>query len=178
MCLKYDLAANYKNYRNYGMKKSSIPPKIYKTIVNLMPVLTTDIILNCCPRGYLLTKRKNHPLKGKWWLIGGRVLKGETLADAAKRKVFEETGIKLNNLYFVGYYEDFFNNSAHGVPSHTVSLVFYSNIKDNNLKIKLDYQSNNWKFSDTLPKRFLVHYARTPYKTLDVKNKKTHQIYK
>lgn len=41
----------------------------------------------------LLVKRKNMPAAGQWAIPGGKVRKGETLAQAAEREIMEETGI-------------------------------------------------------------------------------------
>lgn len=42
----------------------------------------------------LLVERATHPAKGIWWLPGGRLFKGETFFDGAKRKARDETGLK------------------------------------------------------------------------------------
>lgn len=47
----------------------------------------------------LLVKRTGKLLEGgKWGLVGGFVDRDETLAQAAEREVFEETGWKVSNL--------------------------------------------------------------------------------
>lgn len=44
----------------------------------------------------LLVKRANHPGKGLWAIPGGRVKLGETLKEAVRREVKEETGITIS----------------------------------------------------------------------------------
>ncbi|MGH9172982.1 MAG: NUDIX domain-containing protein, partial [Vicinamibacterales bacterium] len=44
----------------------------------------------------LLIKRAHEPRKGEWSLPGGRVELGETLADATRREIKEETGLDVD----------------------------------------------------------------------------------
>lgn len=52
--------------------------KLYKTFHQLMPIACVDLVIKS-DYGILLGKRRNKPAQGKWWFMGGRVLKGETL---------------------------------------------------------------------------------------------------
>lgn len=137
------------------MNTNIIPAKLYKKIVELVSLLCVDIILKHKGK-YILVKRKNEPLKGQWWVIGGRVLKGEKVLDAAKRKIKDETGLWFTNLTQTGIYEDSYPRSAFGVPTSSLSIVFTADVKD--FTPKIDKTSTAIKLSDTLPSRFLKHY--------------------
>jgi colanic acid biosynthesis protein WcaH len=67
-----------------------IPAADYKKFLEQMPVVCIDAIIMNNNGQYLLIKRKNEPLKGDYWVPGGRLLKNETLNDAVLRKVKEE----------------------------------------------------------------------------------------
>jgi hypothetical protein len=55
----------------------------------------------------LLVQRATEPVKGVWWLPGGRIYKGETFFDAAIRKTKEETGLKGKPIQILGFYNTF-----------------------------------------------------------------------
>lgn len=50
---------------------------------------------------YLLVQRKNPPGAGTWSLPGGKINLGELVLDAGKREVFEETGIRSEDLVWL-----------------------------------------------------------------------------
>ncbi len=57
-------------------------------------------------RGHLLVVRRGQPpAKGLWSLPGGRVEVGESLDDAVRREVFEETGLVVDVRAAVGAVE-------------------------------------------------------------------------
>jgi colanic acid biosynthesis protein WcaH len=142
-----------------------IPLKQYKKVLEVMPILCVDIIVRNMHGEYLLIKRGNEPLKGEWWVIGGRVFKGETMQTAAKRKLLEETGIRAHNLFLVGYYEDHFSVNRHGTTTgeHSVSILFLAIIDKEKQQIKLDEQSTHWRFSKKLPTRLLKKMKTAGY---------------
>ena len=128
----------------------TLPIEEYKNIVDKMPVMCVDAVIVDKGR-YLLVKRKNKPLKGRYWTPGGRVLKGERLKDAVIRKVKEETGLNIVPISVVGFYEDFYKENELGLKMvHTTSIVFSATVVSG--KIKLDRQSSGYKWSRTLPK--------------------------
>lgn len=129
-----------------------IEEKLYKKIVESVPLLTVDVVLTHKGK-YLLVKRENEPLKGFYWVVGGRVLKDESIWEAAMRKIRDEVGGAVKNLDFIGFYEDSYSTSAFGTPTHTTSLVFKAELADT--EIKLDSQSSDWILTDTLPDRFI-----------------------
>ena len=126
--------------------------KKYQWIKDNMPIPCVDLLVVNNAGAYFLVKRKNHPLKNKWWIPGGRVLKNETLQNAAHRKAKEELGFDVNVLSCVGYYEDFYKVPKNKVV-HTISIVFVVSPVEN-FKIKLDSQSSDWKWSKELPDEF------------------------
>jgi colanic acid biosynthesis protein WcaH len=134
-----------------------IPIEYYKKIVEVLPILCVDVIIKNGEGEYLLIKRANEPLKGQWWVIGGRVLKGESLEQAAKRKVKEEVGLEIDNVQSMGYYEDSLetNPFCSAIPLHSISIVF-STIIENKKMVTLDHQSSDWKYSKELPTDYFI----------------------
>jgi colanic acid biosynthesis protein WcaH len=131
-----------------------IQTDLYKSIIRLLPIVCVDIVVKNTDGKFLLVKRKNNPLKGQWWVVGGRIEHMEKAQDAAKRKLKEEADLEVKDLLFEGCYEDNFDNNAFDdVPYHTISLIF-SCIKDDSIDIKLDKQSSDWVWSEKLPDRF------------------------
>jgi len=134
-----------------------IPLEQYRQILEVLPILCVDVIITNSRGEYLLVKRKGKPLEGHWWVVGGRVLKGETLEQAVVRKVQTEVGLTLRNLRAVGYCEEVFPDAPFEVQSglHTVSVVFSGEV-DNRQPIKLDDQSADWLYAKALPAAFRV----------------------
>ena len=135
-----------------------IPAEFYRAFVAYMPIVCVDIVIR--ERGgsrILLVQRGNEPLKGHWWPPGGRILKGETAVDAARRKLISEVGLDLEPK-FLGVYEGRFETSAHSVPTHTVSLV-YEAFAETNVEVKLDSQSLGWRWG-TMPQKFLDSFSQ------------------
>ena len=57
----------------------NIPDKIYAEIVQNVPILCVDLLMQDESGSYLLLKRKNEPLKNEYYLPGGRIFIGELL---------------------------------------------------------------------------------------------------
>jgi colanic acid biosynthesis protein WcaH len=134
-----------------------IPLEQYKQILDVLPILCVDVVIRNSQGEYLLVKRRGEPLKGQWWVIGGRVLKGETLEQAVDRKAKTEVGLTLRNVRAVGYYQEVFQDVPFDVRSglHAVSVVFAGEADDQQA-ITLDGQSADWTYAQTLPAAFHV----------------------
>jgi colanic acid biosynthesis protein WcaH len=134
-----------------------IPDHLYREIISVIPIVCVDIVIRNEAGKVLLALRKNEPLKGQWWVVGGRIRSGELARQASIRKVFEETGLKISELQFLGFYEDVFDKNAFDVgnPYHTVSLVFETSVTTNQA-IHLDTQHLEWAWFDALPVRFAI----------------------
>ncbi len=95
------------------------------------PFLTVDGIVPF-GRKILLIERKNPPFG--WALPGGFVDWGETVEEAVKREVEEETGIKAKSLDFFGVY----SNPQRDPRFHTVSCVYVIRPLNRNFKASSD----------------------------------------
>lgn len=70
----------------------------------------------------LLIQRGKPPRAGSWSIPGGRQELGETLKEAARREVLEETGVELADLVFLDV-ADSLAKDAQGRILHHYSLV-------------------------------------------------------
>lgn len=69
------------------------------------PLLAVDVVLRM-KDGIVLIRRRNPPFVGCYALPGGFVEIGETVEEAARREVMEETGISASLVGLVGVYSD------------------------------------------------------------------------
>ncbi len=72
----------------------------------------------------LLVKRKNAPFKGQWVFPGGFVEDGETLEEAARRELEEETSLKTESLNQLKAYGD----PGRDPRGHTVTVAFWGEV--------------------------------------------------
>tara|TARA_B110000503_G_scaffold140268_1_gene230663 strand:- start:903 stop:1352 length:450 start_codon:yes stop_codon:yes gene_type:complete len=148
-----------------------IPEKFYRDVISVLPIICVDVVIRNESGKVLLARRKNEPIKGHWWVVGGRILSEESARQACIRKTLEETGLKINELKFLGFYEDVFDKNAFNVakPYHTLSLVFETQMPVEQVEqtIHLDSQHSEWGWFDELPDRFIISTQNTLLSTLD-----------
>ena len=146
-----------------------INPQPYRIIQESVPIFCVDILVMNGKGEYLLVKRKNEPMKGRWWSVGGRVYKGESVTEAVVRKAKEEIGIKVRILHHLGFYEELYDRSQLNIKGgvHTVTEVFL--VSPESMNIKLDDTSESYKWSKQLPPKLLSiqpHYSPITVKQL------------
>ena len=103
----------------------------------------------------LLIQRALDPFKGKWALPGGFVHVDETLDDAARRELAEETGLEnvfLEQLYTLG-------TVKRDPRERVVSVAYYALVKlsDHHAKAATDAANAQWFPISQLPKLAFDH---------------------
>jgi len=120
-----------------------IEDEIYKKILERMPIPTVDAII--VHKGkFLLLKRNNPPVKGEWWLPGGRIRRNESLEDAVRREAFEETGLTCKIIRQVGVINYIFPEC------HAVSVYFL--VEPDSTNVRLNSEHSDYKWVSKLPK--------------------------
>lgn len=122
------------------------------------PALTVDCIIFGFDKDQikvLLTKRAIEPFTGKWAFPGGFMNMDETADDCARRKLFEEAGLKdifLEQLYtFSGLDRD---------PRYrVVSVAYYALVRSTDyiLEAGLDIEQVQWFSLDEIPELAFDH---------------------
>tara|TARA_E500000178_G_C16815580_1_gene659017 strand:+ start:408 stop:857 length:450 start_codon:yes stop_codon:yes gene_type:complete len=128
---------------------------IYKQVMESVPIVCVDALIVNEKGEYLLVKRKNNPLKNKFWMIGGRLYKDEHTQKGIKRKIKEEIGLNVSSLKFLGHFEAFFAKTEQNIKGkfHSISFVYLAFI-DSKAKICIDKQSSDYKWVKKLPSVF------------------------
>ena len=83
------------------------------------------------------------PYPNTWHLLGGGIEQGESLIDAARREVREESGIEITDINPISFDEDTEPNK-HGIETHYIFLVFKAKYKSGKLKPKDDINELKW----------------------------------
>jgi len=137
-------------------KISFLTEKDYRKFLDYMPIACVDIVVICGGK-FLMGKRANAPAKDSWWFPGGRVLKGETLEEAAVRKIKEELRIKTKtgDYKFLTTDQTIFKDSARkGISTHSINSVFLIRLgKKQDIDIK-DSDLAEIKWFDSVEKEF------------------------
>lgn len=98
----------------------------------------------------LLIQRKYAPLKNAWALPGGFVLEKESLEEAVKRELKEETGIEVN--YMEQLYT--FGEPDRDPRARTISVSYVALVKSSKyqeLKASTDAENAQWYHFEELP---------------------------
>ena len=102
-----------------------------------MPIVSVEALI-VADGGLLFLKRRNHPVKGEWWFPGGRIRKGESLEDALRREVKEETGLELLEAKLINVYSWIFPER------HDVTITYLCRCND--VKVVLNEEHSEFAF--------------------------------
>lgn len=96
------------------------------------PMVTVDVVI--LTRGpkprVLLIRRKKDPFAGAWALPGGFVDMDEKLEDAARRELWEETGVKAAKVEQVATFGD----PGRDPRGRTISVVYLARVSPSQVK--------------------------------------------
>ena len=89
------------------------------------PLLTVDCVAIDAKGRVLLIRRGNPPFQGHYALPGGFVDVGETVEDACRRELLEETGVEAKKLTLIGVYSE----PGRDPRGATVAVAFLARVK-------------------------------------------------
>jgi ADP-ribose pyrophosphatase YjhB (NUDIX family) len=102
---------------------------------------------------YLMYKRLKQPYFGKVGSIGGKVRFGESMEDAAKRELYEETGLITNKLILIEVYRKIRNDEKQNTVQDVIFFIYWGEDISGTLIEKSEIQENFWATAEELYKR-------------------------
>jgi mutator protein MutT len=94
----------------------------------------------------LLCKRISKHGKGTYSIPGGNIDPGEKIKDSAVREVFEETGLRLHHVTFIGVTNNVMTFKKEGL--HTVSLIYFCDNFSGQPIVKEPQKHEYWQWYD------------------------------
>lgn len=136
------------------------------------PLVAVDAVILTVIAGelnVLLAKIKYGPFAGFWGVPGGRVRIDETLDDAAKRELFEKTG--LRKVYLEQLYS--FGKVDRDPRARIISVAYYALVDNNKAKLKVTgkYEDIKWSPVGKVGKLAYDHNEIIEYALSRIKNK-------
>ncbi|QDS99218.1 NUDIX hydrolase [Adhaeretor mobilis] len=122
------------------------------------PALTVDIVVFALDEEDLqvmLIERDLKPFEGQWALPGGFVRVDETLEEAARRELEEETGLK--DIYLEQLYT--FGDIKRDPRERVVTVTYYAlvNLEGHDVQASTDARNAAWFSMNDLPKLAFDH---------------------
>lgn len=95
-------------------------------------------------REVLLVRRAAEPLRGYWGLPGGAVELGETVVEALRREVREETGLEIEPVRYLGYRDAISRDATGRVRFHYVVLFYSAQLVSGEVSAGDDAEQATW----------------------------------
>ena len=124
-----------------------IDQELYDQILLHVPISCVDVVI-VHDGGVLLVRRNNPPACGEWWVPGGRVMKGETLREAARRKALGEVGLDCHVGPTIQTAETIFHDGPRGIPVHSINTCFllYPIADGDGVRVRTDADHSGWRW--------------------------------
>ncbi len=109
----------------------------------------------------LLVKRKYSPFQGEYAIPGGFVKSGESLEEAARRELLEETGV--SDLYLEQLYT--FGDPGRDPRGRVITVAYFALVRSDSLRPRAatDASEAGWFLVRTLPRLAFDHAAILEY---------------
>ena len=129
-----------------------IPLVLYDQIAKCMPIVSVEALV-VMDEALLFLKRNNQPAKGEWWFPGGRIRKGESLEEALRREVKEETGLEVSSYKLINVYSRVFPER------HDITIAYLCKCKKG--KVKLNNEHSEYRLFKIMPIGFNPYLLET-----------------
>ena len=96
---------------------------------------------------YLVLKRGQEPYRGRWELPGGFVEAGERPAEAVRREIAEETGLRVDTPRIVGAYTSRYGDDG----KWTVDIAFHCQAPPGELSLSAENSAARWVLIERMP---------------------------
>ncbi|OIK17261.1 DNA mismatch repair protein MutT [Bacillus sp. MUM 116] len=107
-----------------------------RKVIGTRPVILVGAVVGVInEQGEILLQKRP---EGIWALPGGLLELGESVEDAGRREVFEETGVEVGRLELMDVFsgKQYFRKLENGDEFYPVTIVYTSNdIKSSNIKV-------------------------------------------
>jgi 8-oxo-dGTP diphosphatase len=96
---------------------------------------------------YLVLERGQEPYRGRWELPGGFVEAGERPAEAVRREIYEETGLRVEAPSIIGAYTSRYGDDG----KWTVDVAFYCQAPAGELDLSAESSGAAWVSIEQMP---------------------------
>ncbi len=151
------------------MADAFVDETTFLSLIDRMPLVSTDLIIENAEGKFLLGQRKNRPAKGMFFVPGGRIRKNERLKDAFSRLCREELGLDycFENAQLLGVYEHFYSDNfagAAGISTHYVVTAYRLRLTGGEpLDLSAQHSESCWWSADQIIDSVQVHENTKAY---------------
>jgi ADP-ribose pyrophosphatase YjhB (NUDIX family) len=92
----------------------------------------------------LIVRRAATPMLGLYTLPGGVVEAGETLDEAVRREIEEETALKIEPVALAGYRDAIFRDKENRVERHFVIMAFAARLLSGEVRLNGELGDYRW----------------------------------